>query len=158
MEKYSQDQVVDSGTTSRQQNPKMKMIEQNQLLLHEREVEVLKRAAFNNYLSNEKYLSADPVTELEVRRKMSCQKLRVKNYLNVRLIKGWIKIKMMPKNINYVIVYGWKDLILLKKVVELLISQQIPEIFLKSNNYMGTNDKKLLTVLSRANSSDSPFN
>ena len=155
MEKYPQDQVVDSGKTSRQQNPKINMIDQNQLLLHEREVEVLKGAAFNNYLSNEKYLSADPVTELEVRRKMSCQKLRVKNYLNVRLIKGWIKIKMMPKNINYVIVYGWKDLILLKKVVELLISQQIPEISLNSNNYMGTNDKKLLTVLSRANSSDS---
>ena len=158
MEKYSQDQLVDSGTTSRQQNPKMNMIEQNQMLLHEREVEVLKEAAFNHFLSNEKYLSADPVTELEVRRKMSCQKLRVKNYLNVRLIKGWIKIKMTPKNINYVIVYGWKDLILLKKVVELLISQQIPEIYLIDVKCLGINAKKLLTVLSRANSSDSPFN
>ena len=41
MEKYPQDQVADSDTTSHQQNLKMKMIDKNQILLHEREVEVL---------------------------------------------------------------------------------------------------------------------
>ena len=156
MEKYPQDQVVDSDATSRRQNLKMKMIEQNQLLLHEREVKVLKRAAFNNYLSNEKYLSTK--TEFGVRQKMSSQKLRMYDYLNFRLIKGWIKIKTMPTNINMVLVNGGKDANFLRKFAELLISQQIPKIDLISTAFPRTNNKKLLTVLSRANSSYSPFN
>jgi len=153
MEKYPQDQVVDSDATSRQQNSNMKMIDQNQLLLHEREVEVLNRAAFNNYLSNKMHPSAG--TELEVGEKMSSQTLKMDKYLNVRMVKGWIKIKTMPTNINEVTVYDPQDPILLRKVVELLVSQQIPEIYLIGANYLRTNAKKLLTVLSRANSSDS---
>ena len=94
-------------------------------------------------------------TELEVGEKMSSQTLKMDKYLNVRMVKGWIKIKTMPTNINEVTVYDPQDPILLRKVVELLVSQQIPEIYLIGANYLRTNAKKLLTVLSRANSSDS---
>ena len=97
-------------------------------------------------------------TELEVGEKMSSQTLKMDKYLNVRMVKGWIKIKTMPTNINMVLVNGGKDANFLRKFAELLISQQIPKIDLISTAFPRTNNKKLLTVLSRANSSYSPFN